>query len=162
MMSAAAERRPSAWRYSISWVTTFDCFFEEDVELYAKAGCSASAFGDSKWRQIGWKGAKDLLLRSGLRATNCIPEVNSIMPYALSPTPDDRTQRDRGVPSQPWAYGKLKSRDNRHDYRAARPALLERSHGSLPERVPAGWKGGETPWGNDCFGTNSYDRGRGL
>ena len=56
-------------------------------------GVQALAFGGFKMETIGWKRAKDLLLRSGLRATNCVPEVNSIMPYALSPTPEDPVQQ---------------------------------------------------------------------
>ena len=92
-MSSATDHRSKGWRYSISEVTTFDCSFEQDVELYANAGCSGIGVWGFKMEQIGWRRAKDLLLRHGLRAANCIPEVNSIMPYALSPTPEDPAQR---------------------------------------------------------------------
>ena len=92
-MSSAAEHRLKVWRYSVSEVTTIDCSFEEDVELYAGAGCSGIGVWGFKMEQIGWERAKDLLLRFGLRAANCIPEVNSIMPYALSPTPEGPAQR---------------------------------------------------------------------
>lgn len=91
-MSSATDHS-KGWRYSISEVTTFGCSFEEDVELYAEAGCSGIGVWGFKMELVGWRRASELLARHGLRAANCIPEVNSIMPYALSPTPEDPAKR---------------------------------------------------------------------
>jgi sugar phosphate isomerase/epimerase len=92
-MQEAAPRRSKAWKYSISEVTTYDCSFEEDVELYAKGGCAGIGVWGFKMERVGHARASELLQRYGLRAANCIPELNSIMPYALSPTPEDPAQR---------------------------------------------------------------------
>jgi sugar phosphate isomerase/epimerase len=92
-MTNAASGARRAWRYSISEVTTFDCTFEEDVELYAAAGCAGIGVWGFKMERVGPDRANELLKRHGLRAANCIPELNSIMPYALSPSPAEPMKR---------------------------------------------------------------------
>jgi sugar phosphate isomerase/epimerase len=92
-MTDAAQGTRKTWRYSISEVTTFDCTFEEDVELYLAAGCAGIGVWGFKMERIGPDAANELLKRRNLRAANCIPELNSIMPYALSPTPEDPMKR---------------------------------------------------------------------
>ena len=92
-MQAGTSGKARALRYSISEVTTFDNSFEEDVELYARAGCAGIGVWGFKMERVGVGLAKDLLARHGLAAANCIPELNSIMPYALSPSPADPAQR---------------------------------------------------------------------
>ena len=85
--------RKKHWRYSISEVTTMPCSFEEDVALYRQAGCTGIGVWGFKMEKLGWRRAKDILDASGLTAANCIPEGNSILPYALSPSPADPVAR---------------------------------------------------------------------
>lgn len=80
-------------RYSVSEVTTMTCSFEEDVKLYAAAGCEGIGVWGFKMEQVGWQKARDLMARHGLKAANCIPETNSILPYVLSPEPSDPRKR---------------------------------------------------------------------
>lgn len=80
-------------KFAISEVTTMSCTFEEDVELYAAAGCQGIGVWGFKMEEVGWQKANDLLRRSGLQAANCIPVGNSILPYVLSPEPDDPRKR---------------------------------------------------------------------
>ena len=88
----AGEGRP-AWSYSISEVTTMTCSFEEDVQLYSAIGCRGIGIWGFKMEQIGPDRARELLRQHDLRAANCIPQLNSIMPYVLSPEPSDPRQR---------------------------------------------------------------------
>jgi len=81
------------WKYAISEVTTMSCSFEEDAKLYADAGCQGIGVWGFKMEAIGPERALDLMRRHDLRAANCIPELNSIMPYVLSPAPADPRQR---------------------------------------------------------------------
>lgn len=81
------------WKYSISEVTTFHCSFEEDVKLYAQIGAHGIGVWGFKMEPYGNMRAKELLERYNLRATNCIPDVNSILPYELSPEPVDSRKR---------------------------------------------------------------------
>ena len=80
-------------RVAISEVTTMHCTFEEDVALYARAGCSGIGVWGFKMEAVGPERARDLLRKHGLGAANCIPELNSIMPYVLSPDPADPRAR---------------------------------------------------------------------
>lgn len=80
-------------KISVSEITTIGSTFEEDVETYARAGCQGIGVWGYKMEQVGWQRARDLMDRSGLKAANCIPETNSILPYVLSPEPAD--PRDR-------------------------------------------------------------------
>ncbi|MEO1016703.1 MAG: sugar phosphate isomerase/epimerase family protein [Pseudomonadota bacterium] len=69
------------------------CSFEEDVKLYSSVGCQGIGVWGFKMEQLGPERAWDLMQKHGLRAANCIPELNSIMPYVLSPEPADPRQR---------------------------------------------------------------------
>ena len=80
-------------KFSISEVTTINNTFEEDVSLYAAAGCQGIGVWGFKMEQIGWRRALDLMTKHGLQAANCIPETNSILPYVLSPEPADPRKR---------------------------------------------------------------------
>jgi sugar phosphate isomerase/epimerase len=82
-----------AWKVAISEVTTMPCTFEDDVELYARAGCSGIGVWGFKMEAVGPERARDLLRKHDLGAANCIPELNSIMPYVLSPEPADPRRR---------------------------------------------------------------------
>lgn len=79
--------------FAISEVTTFDQTFEEDAALYARAGCAGMGIWGFKMEKIGPAAAADILEREGLRAANCIPIGNSILPYVLSPEPVDPMER---------------------------------------------------------------------
>ena len=92
-MTLNRSRTGKPWKVSISEITTFGCTFEQDVELYAQAGCQGIGIWGYKMEKLGYRQAKALLERHGLKATNCIPELNSIMPYALSPTPASPAER---------------------------------------------------------------------
>lgn len=74
-------------KFSVSEVTTMTCTFEEDVKLYASAGCAGIGVWGFKMKEVGAEKARDLMQRHGLAAANCIPELNSIFPYVLSPEP---------------------------------------------------------------------------
>lgn len=80
-------------RYAVSEVTTMSCTFEEDVQLYANAGCSGIGVWGFKMERVGPERAAEMMARYRLRAANCIPELNSIMPYVLSPEPADPRAR---------------------------------------------------------------------
>lgn len=80
-------------KLSISEVTTIANSFEEDVKLYAAAGCQGIGVWGFKMETVGWQRACDLLREHGLEAANCIPETNSILPYVLSPEPSDPRAR---------------------------------------------------------------------
>lgn len=82
-----------AWKVAVSEVTTMSSSFEEDVELYARVGCAGIGVWGFKMEEIGHDRAGDLLRRHNLAAANCIPQLNSIMPYVLSPEPADPRQR---------------------------------------------------------------------
>ncbi len=80
-------------KYSISEVTTMSCSFEEDAALYASVGCAGIGVWGFKMEEIGWRKALDVMERHELRAANCIPENNSILPYVLSAEPADPLAR---------------------------------------------------------------------
>ncbi len=80
-MTLDTSERPILTRkVAISEVTTITCSFEEDVRLYANAGCSGIGVWGFKMEQIGPERARDLLKRHDLKVANCIPELNSILP----------------------------------------------------------------------------------
>jgi sugar phosphate isomerase/epimerase len=81
------------WKYSISEVTTYHLSFDEDVKLYNTVGCQGIGVWGFKMERLGNQRAKELLDRFKLQATNCIPDGNSILPYALSPSPEDPRKR---------------------------------------------------------------------
>ena len=80
-------------KFSISEVTTMHCSFEEDVRLYAQVGAHGIGVWGFKMETVGNQRGQQLLKQYGLQATNCIPDCNSILPYALSPEPADSRKR---------------------------------------------------------------------
>lgn len=81
------------WKYAISEVTTIQNSFEQDVELYARHGVPGIGVWGFKMEEVGWQRAKELLEKHNLSVANCIPALNSIMPYVLSPEPADPMER---------------------------------------------------------------------
>ena len=92
-MSEHPARPFGKWKVAISEVTTMHSRFEEDVSLYAGAGCSGIGVWGFKMEEVGPDHARELMRRHNLRAANCIPQLNSIMPYVLSPEPADPRAR---------------------------------------------------------------------
>ena len=92
-MSELSEGPFGGWKVAISEVTTMPCPFEEDVDLYARAGCAGIGVWGFKMEAVGPDRARELLRKHNLAAANCIPQLNSIMPYVLSPEPADPRQR---------------------------------------------------------------------
>lgn len=80
-------------KFAVSEVTTMPCSFEEDVRLYAEAGCGGIGVWGFKMEVLGWRKARDLMQRHNLEAANCIPVGNSILPDRLSPEPVDPRER---------------------------------------------------------------------
>lgn len=81
------------WKYAISEVTTISNSFEEDARLYASVGATGIGVWGFKMEEIGPERAAEILKETGLVAANCIPDLNSILPYVLSPEPDDPQKR---------------------------------------------------------------------
>jgi sugar phosphate isomerase/epimerase len=81
------------WKYAISEVTTINNSFEEDVELYSRMGVPGIGVWGFKMEEVGPHRAKELLQKHELSVANCIPDLNSIMPYVLSPEPADPMAR---------------------------------------------------------------------
>jgi sugar phosphate isomerase/epimerase len=73
---------------SLSEISTVGASFEEDVRAYAAAGFDGIGIWEMK---LGDDEAADLaaLRSSGLRVTNCVPNVPSILPNAVIDGPDD-------------------------------------------------------------------------
>lgn len=80
-------------KIAVSEVTTIANTFQEDVRLYAAAGCEGIGVWGFKMEEVGWQKARDLMDAHGLKAANCIPVGNSILPYVLSPEPADPRKR---------------------------------------------------------------------
>lgn len=81
------------WKYAISEVTTISNSFEEDARLYASVGATGIGVWGFKMEEIGPERAAEILKETGLVAANCIPDLNSVLPYVLSPEPDDPQKR---------------------------------------------------------------------
>ena len=81
------------WKYAISEVTTIDNTFEQDVELYSRMSVPGIGVWGFKMEAVGPLRAKEMLQQHNLSAANCIPNINSIMPYVLSPDPADPMKR---------------------------------------------------------------------
>lgn len=81
------------WKYAVSEVTTIYNTFEEDVELYARHGIPGIGVWGFKVESVGMDRARELLKKHNLGVANCIPNLNSIMPYVLSPEPADPMKR---------------------------------------------------------------------
>lgn len=84
--------RPN-WKYSISEVTTIRNSFEEDARLYASVGAAGIGVWGFKMEEIGPERASEVMKQTGLVAANCIPDLNSVLPYVLSPDPADPEKR---------------------------------------------------------------------
>ena len=76
---------------SLSEISTVGASFEEDVRAYAAAGFD----GIGIWEMKLGDDAADLaaVRASGLRVTNCVPQVPSILPNAVIDGPDDVEER---------------------------------------------------------------------
>jgi sugar phosphate isomerase/epimerase len=83
----------TGWKYAISEVTTINNTFEEDVQLYARYGAQGIGVWGFKMEEIGPERARKLMAEHNLGAANCIPNLNSILPYVLSPEPTDPMKR---------------------------------------------------------------------
>lgn len=81
------------YKFSISEVTTINNTFEEDVAQYRAAGATGIGVWGFKLAPVGAARAGELLRQHGLAATNCIPNLNSVLPYVLSPDPADPDKR---------------------------------------------------------------------
>ena len=76
---------------SLSEISTVGASFEEDVRAYAAAGFDGIGIWEMK---LGDDEADLRTLRSaGLRATNCVPNVPSILPNSVIDGPDDVEER---------------------------------------------------------------------
>ncbi len=76
---------------SLSEISTVGASFEEDVRAYAAAGFDGIGIWEMK---LGDDEADLAALRSsGLRVTNCVPNVPSILPNAVVEGPDDVEER---------------------------------------------------------------------
>jgi sugar phosphate isomerase/epimerase len=76
---------------SLSEISTVLSPFEEDVRAYAAAGFDGIGIWEMK---LGNDEADlEVLRSSGLRATNCVPNVPSILPNAVIDGPDDVEER---------------------------------------------------------------------
>ena len=76
---------------SLSEISTVGASFAEDVRAYKAAGFD----GIGIWEMKLGDDARDLevLRESGLRVTNCVPQVPSILPNAVIDGPDDVEER---------------------------------------------------------------------
>lgn len=81
------------WKFAVSEVTTINNTFEEDVRLYSKHGAKGIGVWGFKMEEIGPERARNLMAEYNLGAANCIPNLNSILPYVLSPEPVDPMKR---------------------------------------------------------------------
>ena len=76
---------------SLSEISTVGASFEEDVRAYAAAGFDGIGIWEMKLGDD--EAALDTLHASGLRVTNCVPQVPSILPNAVIEGPDDVEER---------------------------------------------------------------------
>jgi sugar phosphate isomerase/epimerase len=76
---------------SLSEISTVGASFEADVEAYAAAGFDGIGIWEMKLRDDDT--ALEALREAGLRVTNCVPEVPSILPNAVIDGPDDVEER---------------------------------------------------------------------
>jgi sugar phosphate isomerase/epimerase len=96
-------------KFSVSQITTFHQTFEEDVDVYAKAGVDGVGIWEFKLPEDrDDAGVLAALKASGLKATTCIPSTLSVFPVPF-PGPDDHEERivelcaaiDRFAPFEP-------------------------------------------------------------
>ena len=76
---------------SLSEISTVGASFEEDVRAYAAAGFDGIGIWEMKLGDD--EAALETLRASGLRVTNCVPQVPSILPNAVIEGPDDVEER---------------------------------------------------------------------
>ena len=76
---------------SLSEISTVGASFEEDVRAYAAAGFSGIGIWEMKLGDDD--AALEALRSSGLRVTNCVPNVPSILPNTVIEGPDDVDER---------------------------------------------------------------------
>ena len=77
--------------FSLSEISTVRASFAEDLDAYRAAGFDGIGIWESK---LGDGDADlDAFAASGLRATNCIPLVPSILPNTVVPGPEDVEER---------------------------------------------------------------------
>ena len=74
---------------SLSEISTVGASFEEDLRAYAAAGFD----GIGLWEMKLGGGHVEALRASGLRATNCVPLVPSILPNTVIEGPEDVEER---------------------------------------------------------------------
>ena len=96
-------------KFSVSQVTTFHQTFDEDLDVYARAGVEGVGIWEFKLPESGDDApALAALGASGLQATTCIPGTLSVYPVPF-PGPDDPAERvaelcaaiDRFAPFEP-------------------------------------------------------------
>jgi sugar phosphate isomerase/epimerase len=96
-------------KFSVSQVTTLHQTFDEDLEVYAKAGVEGIGIWEFKLPENRDDGSPLAALKaSGLKATTCIPSTLSIYPVPF-PGPDEPPERtaelvaaiDRFAPFEP-------------------------------------------------------------
>lgn len=79
-------------RLSLSQISTVNASFPEDVAAYSAAGFEGIGIWEAKLPDD--EDALRLLRESGLRVTNCVPAVPSILPIpAVIPGPEDPEER---------------------------------------------------------------------
>jgi sugar phosphate isomerase/epimerase len=81
------------YKFAISEVTTIQNTFEEDVVLYHRSGATGIGVWGFKLETVGAARAAELLRQHDMGAANCIPALNSVLPYVLSPEPADPEKR---------------------------------------------------------------------
>jgi sugar phosphate isomerase/epimerase len=81
---------------SLSEISTVDASYREDLRAYAAAGFAGIGIWESK---LGANDDADVaaLRESGLRATNCVPAVPSVLPNTVIDGPDDVDVRVRAL-----------------------------------------------------------------
>jgi sugar phosphate isomerase/epimerase len=78
--------------FSISEVTTLNASFEDDLRAYAEAGVDGIGIWETKLPDDD-AAAADALAASGLRSTNAVPTIPSILPLPLMAGPNDPRER---------------------------------------------------------------------
>ena len=76
---------------SLSQISTVGASFEEDVRAYGAAGFDGIGIWEMKLGDDD--AALETLRASGLRVTNCVPQVPSILPNAVIDGPEDVEER---------------------------------------------------------------------
>lgn len=82
--------------FSLSEISTVAASFRDDLRAYAAAGFDGIGIWEMK---LGDDDAADLAAfrESGLRATNCVPAVPSVLPNAVIEGPEDVEERVRSI-----------------------------------------------------------------